>query len=112
MNIEITPEMLLAQLEYSVNDSSVEQITKAINNTVNFEKFAKHIVSLNDNLKHMDGFVALSNHTEAFKIKSESQNEALIEEFHEVVSKWADKYHVSLETIPNKNVYYIIGVRK
>ena len=111
MNLEVTPEMLLKQLNYTVNDSSMDQMTQAIENTRNFEKFSKHIVSFNDNLRHMDGFIALSNHTEAFKIKSESKNEALIEEFHETVNKWADKYHVSLETIPNKNVYYIIGVR-
>ena len=111
MNIEITPEMLLKQLEYTVNDSSLDQMSKAIENTKNFEKFSKHIISLNDNLKHMDGFIALSNHTEAFKIKSESTNEALIEEFHGAVKKWANKYNVSLETIPNKNVYYIIGVK-
>ena len=112
MNIEVTPEMLLTQLEYTKNESSMNQMEKAIENTVNFDKFSKHIISLNDHLKHMDGFVALSNHAPAFKIKSESDNEALIEEFHEEVSKWSNKYNVSLETIPNKNVYYIIGVKK
>ena len=111
MNIKITPEMLLKQLNYTVNDSSMEQMETTIKNTKNFDKFSKHIISFNDNLKHMDGFIALSNHTEAFKIKSESQNDALIKEFHETVSKWADKYNISLETIPNKNVYYIIGVK-
>jgi hypothetical protein len=111
VQLEITPEMLLKQLNYTVNDSSMKQMELAIENTKNFDKFSKHILSFNDNLKHMDGFVALSNHTEAFKIKSESQNEALINEFHEAVSKWANKYHVSLETIPNKNVYYIIGIK-
>jgi hypothetical protein len=111
MNLEVTPEMLLKQLNYTVNDSSIDQIRKAIENTKNFDKFSKHIISFNDNLRHMDGFVALSNHTELFKIKCESQNEILIEEFHETVHKWADKYNISLETIPNKNVYYIIGVR-
>ena len=111
MNLEITPEMLLKKLNYTVNDSSMKQMELAIENTKNFDKFSKHIISFNDNLKHMDGFIALSNHTEAFKIKSESKNEVLINEFHETVSKWADKYNVSLETIPNKNVYYIIGVK-
>lgn len=111
MNIEITPENLLAQLEYTINDSSMDQMDKAIKNTKNFDKFSKHILSLNDNLKHMDGFVALSNHTEAFKIKCESDNEVLTNEFHDAVKKWSNKYNVSLETIPNKNVYYIIGIK-
>lgn len=111
MDLEISQEMLLKQLKYTVNDSSMKQMEKAIENTVDFDKFAKHLISLNDNLKRVDSFIALSNHIEAFKIKSESNNEVLIEEFHEIVHKWADKYNVSLETIPNKNVYYIIGIK-
>jgi transposase-like protein len=111
MHIEITPEMILSQLEYTVNESSLEQVNKAINNTKGFSQFAKHLVSLSDNLKHMNAYIALSNHTELFKIKSENKNEAMLEEFHDVVKKWSDKYHVSLETIPNKEVYYILGVK-
>ena len=112
MQLEITPEMILSQLGYTVNDSSLKQVKLAIENTPKFEKFAKHLISLNDNLKHMNGYVALSNHTEAFKIKSENKNKAMLDEFHETVRKWADKYNVSLETIPNKAVYYILGIRR
>jgi hypothetical protein len=112
VQLEITPEMILSQLEYTVNDSSLKQVSLAIENTPGFEKFAKHLISLNDNLKHMNAYIALSNHTEAFKIKSENKNEAMLEEFHEAVKKWSNKYHVSLETIPNKEVYYILGIRR
>jgi hypothetical protein len=111
MHIEITPEMILSQLEYTVNESSLNQVNRAINNTKGFSQFAKHLVSLNDNLKHMNAYIALSNHTELFKIKSENKNEAMLEEFHDSVKKWSDKYHVSLETIPNKEVYYILGIK-
>jgi hypothetical protein len=111
MQIEITPEMILSQLEYTINESSLEQVTKAMKNTRGFEQFAKHLLSLNDNLKHMNAYIALSNHTELFKIKSENKNEAMLQEFHETVKKWSDKYHVSLETIPNKTVYYILGIK-
>jgi len=111
MQIEITPEMILSQLGYTINESSLEQVTKAMNNTKGFEQFAKHLLSLNDNLKHMKAYIALSNHTELFKIKSENQNEAVLQEFHDAVKKWSDKYHVSLETIPNKAVYYILGIK-
>jgi len=111
MHIEITPEMILSQLEYTVNESSLNQVNRAINNTKGFSQFAKHLVSLNDNLKHMNAYIALSNHTELFKIKSENKNEAMLEEFHDTVKKWSDKYHVSLETIPNKEVYYILGIK-
>jgi len=111
MNIQITPEMILSQLEYTINDSSLEQVNKAIKNTKGFERFAKHLISLNDSLKHMNAYIALSNHTELFKIKSENKNEAMLQEFHEAIKKWSDKYHVSLETIPNKEVYYILGIK-
>ncbi|MDD2698075.1 MAG: hypothetical protein PHF17_04640 [Arcobacteraceae bacterium] len=111
MHIDITPEMILSQLEYTINESSLEQVTKAINNTKGFTQFAKHLISLNDNLKHMNAYIALSNHTELFKIKSENNNPAILEEFHDAVKKWSDKYHVSLEIIPNKEVYYILGIK-
>jgi ribonuclease D len=112
MHLEITPEMILSQLEYTINKSSLKQVKKAIKNTKEFERFAKHIISLNDNLKHMNAYVAMSNNTKYFKIKSENpKNKALLKEFHEAVKKWSNKYHVSLETIPNKEVYYIIGIK-
>ena len=74
MDIQITPEMILAQLEYTVNDSSMTQVLNAIENTKGFEKFAKHLISLNDTLKHMNAYVSLSNNTKLFKIKSENKN--------------------------------------
>lgn len=111
MDIEITPEMILAQLEYTINDSSLAQAKDAIDNTKGFEKFAKHLISLNDSLKHMNAYIALSNHTKLFKIKSENKNTQMLQEFDETVKKWSDKYHVSLETIPNKSVYYILGIK-
>ena len=112
MHLEISAEMILSQLNYTVNDSSLEQVKIAIDNTKGFDKFAKHLISLNDNLKHMNAYIAMSNHTKYFKIKSDNtENKALLEEFHEAIKKWSNKYHVSLETIPNKEVYYILGVR-
>jgi hypothetical protein len=111
MHLEITPEMILSQLEYTINESSLDQVQKAINNTKGFSHFAKHLVSLNDSLKHMNAYIALSNNQEHFKIKSENKNEAMLQEFHEAVKKWSDKYNVSLETIPNKAVYYILGIK-
>jgi hypothetical protein len=112
MNLDITTDTILTQLNYTVNESSTSQAKKAINNTIGFDKFAKHLISLNDNLKHVNAYVALSNNSDKFKIKSDNlDNDALLEEFHEIVKKWSDKYKVSLETIPNKEVYYIIGIK-
>jgi len=111
MHIEVTAEMLLSQLKYTVNDSSLTQMKIAMNNTKNFDKFSKHLISLNDNLAHVDGYIAMSNNKPYLKIKSEnSTNQDLLNKFHSIVKKWSDKYNVSLETIPNKDVYYILGV--
>ena len=112
MNIEVTTDVILSQLKYTVNESSLKQANAAINETLNFDKFAKHLISLNDNLKHVNAYVALSNNSNKFKIKSDNlDSDALLEEFHEIVKKWSNKYKVSLETIPNKEVYYIIGIK-
>ena len=112
MNLDITTDTILTQLNYTINESSTAQAIKAMQNAVGFEKFAKHLISLNDNLKHINAYVALSNNSDKFKIKSDNlDNDALLEEFHEIVKKWSNKYKVSLETIPNKEVYYIIGIK-
>ena len=112
MNIEVTTDVILSQLKYTVNESSLKQVNTAISETLNFDKFAKHLISLNDSLKHVNAYVALSNNSNKFKIKSDNlDNDSLLEEFHEIVKKWSNKYKVSLETIPNKEVYYIIGIK-
>jgi hypothetical protein len=112
MNLEVTTNMILSQLKYTVNDSSIAQANNAIKETINFNKFAKHLISLNDNLQHINAYIALSNNSNKFKIKFDNlDNGALLEEFHEIVKKWSNKYKVSLETIPNKEVYYIIGAK-
>ena len=112
MNLEITTDTILTQLNYTINESSIAQAKKAMDNALGFDKFSKHLISLNDNLKHVNAYVALSNNSDKFKIKSDNlDNDALLEEFHEIVKKWSNKYKVSLETIPNKEVYYIIGIK-
>ncbi len=112
MNIEVTAQVILGALNYTINDTVIKQATNAIDDTLGFDKFSKHLISLNENLKHLNAYVALSNHCNKFKIKSDNLgNESLLEEFHTVVKKWSDKYKVSLETIPNKEVYYIIGIK-
>jgi len=112
MNIEVNAEVILSALNYTSNDSVINQANNAINDTLGFDKFSKHLISLNESLKHVNAYVALSNHCNKFKIKSDNlDNDALLDEFHELVKKWSNKYKVSLETIPNKEVYYIIGMK-
>jgi len=111
MNLEITPEVLISQLSLGNTDAILNQTKKAIQNTKNFDKFSKHIISLNDKLKHMNAYIALSNSKENFKIKCDStDSNEIINEFKTELNHWSDKYNIILEKIDNKEVYYIIGI--
>jgi hypothetical protein len=59
MQLDITPQMLLSEFGYSKTDSSIKAMQKIIDNTKNFNKFAKHIISLNEQLKHMKAYIAM-----------------------------------------------------
>lgn len=111
MQIQMTAEVVLSQLGYTKSDNSLKQAQAMIDNTHNFDKFAKHIISLNDHLKKMNAYVGLSNKTDLLKIKcDENDAEEILEEFHDEVKHWADKYHVELEKLDAKPIYYIKGV--
>jgi len=109
MHLDITPEVLVAQLDLGHGEPTLNQTEKAIENTKNFEKFSKHIISLNDKLKHMNAYIALSNSHPCFKIKCENKEEEIINEFTDELGHWSDKYEVTLEKVADKNVYYIVG---
>ena len=109
MHLEITPEVLVAQLELGHGDATLAQTNTAMDNTKSFEKFSKHIISLNDKLKHMNAYIALSNSNPCFKIKCENKEQEIINEFKEELDHWSNKYEVTLEKVKNKNVYYIVG---
>lgn len=110
MQIDISPEVLLSQLGYAKNDSSLKQAEQIISGTKNFDKFSKHVISLNDHLKKMNAYVALSNSSNYLKIKCDENDAAeILDEFHEEVSHWAGKYNVNVEKLDKKHVYYILG---
>jgi hypothetical protein len=110
MQINVSPEVILSQLGYSKSDSSILQAEKMMLNTNNFDKFSKHIFSLNDNLKKMNAYVGLSNKTSYLKIKcDENDADQIINEFHKEVGHWSNKYNVQVEQLDKKPIYYIIG---
>ena len=110
MHLEITPEVLISQLGYSRNEHTQTQAEDIIANTKDFDKFAKHIISLNDSLKHMNAFVALSNSHKYLKIKSGNEDATeILKEFHEAVERFRVKYDVEIKKLDGKEVYYIIG---
>ena len=109
MSIKPDVENILIQLDYPVNDTTTKQLENIANNTNGFFDFAKHIFSLNDELKAVDGVVALSNSKDYLKLKCNSKLDSEVAKFEEIINFWADKFKVDLQQVENKNTYYIIG---
>jgi len=102
-------EALLIQLGYAPNETLVEQLKEIQNNTPGYEKIEKHILDLHDHLKVNNAYVALSNTTKHLKIKVDSPTPEFAQEAHEKIKHFSEKYKVTLEKLPNKETYYIIG---
>ena len=110
MQLEVSAEVILSQLKKTKSDASLQQAQKMIEATSNFDKFAKHIFTLNDHLKKMNAYVGLSNKSNYLKIKcDENDSEEILQEFNEEVLHWADKYNVKLEKLDKKPIYYVLG---
>jgi uncharacterized protein YerC len=110
MHLEITPEVIVSQLGIGYSESALDQAKKTIENTKDFDKFSKHIISLNDKLKHMNAYVTLSNSESYFKIKCDNNDSnEIIQEFKNELQHWSEKYDINLQKVDNKEVYYIIG---
>ncbi|CAA6801154.1 MAG: Unknown protein [uncultured Sulfurovum sp.] len=110
MQIDLSPEALLAQLGYGTSTQSIDHIKRIIDNTNGFENFSKHILSLHDELAHIKGVVALSNSKDFFKIKgSQNTSKEIQEEFSELIKNWSKKYKIKTEQVGKKPTYYILG---
>ena len=102
-------DAMLTQLGYAPNDALVKQLEEIEKNTVGYEKIQKHIMDLHDHLKVDNGYVALSNTQNFFKIKVESPSPEIAEVAHEKIRHFSDKYKVILNKLENKETYYIVG---
>jgi hypothetical protein len=109
MHIDITPENLLIQLGYPVNDALMAQMQRTMEATSSFDAFSKHLLALKDEIEHYDGYLALSNSRDALKIKSDATQVAEVEAYRNVLKKWSDKYKVALQQVGETNTYYILG---
>ncbi len=109
MHIDITPENLLIQLGYPTTPVMMEQMKEIMANTDGFDKFSKHLLSLNDELQHVGGYIAMSNSAKFLKIKTDKLGENDIEAFEEILNRWSEKYKVELKKVEGKNTFYIIG---
>lgn len=110
--MNISNEGLLTQLGYNVDEKSLKELEIIEKNTPGFENIKKHIIALNDHLKPLSSYVAMSNTNPYFKIKIDTDNESYINEAKEIIQKWAEKYNVRLKKVENKETYYILGINK
>lgn len=108
--MNISNEGLLTQLGYNADESSLKQLKNIEDNTPGFENIKKHIISLNDHLKNLDSYVAMSNSNPYFKIKIDTNNENFLNEAKEIIKKWAEKYKINLQKVEEKETYYILGI--
>lgn len=104
-------QAILTQLGYSVSENTLAQLERVIANTVGFEHVEKHLITLHDALKPYYSFVALSSTKDYFKIKNEAHDTEMVDEVNEMITKWAIKYKITLEKVPHKNTYYVIGYK-
>lgn len=99
----------LTQLGYAPNDAMITKMQNVVANTPGFEDIEKHIIQLNDTLKHQNSIVAVSNSHDYFKIKNNATADDKIAETEEIIQKWATKYKVNLKKVSEKETFYILG---
>jgi hypothetical protein len=106
---KVQRDAMLTQLGYAPNEALMSQLERIEKNTTGYEKIQKHIMDLHDHLKVDGSFVALSNSQDVFKIKIEASSPELMQEAHEKVKRFSDKFKVSVNKLENKETYYIAG---
>jgi len=108
----VDSEAVLKQLGYAPNEALMEQVGRIEANTAGYDKIQKHILDLHEQLKIDDSFVALSNSCDYFKVKIEAASEERKAEALERLNHFTEKYKITLERVPGKETFYILGYDK
>ena len=93
---------LLNQLGYNENDATAAQVKRILNNCDGLN--LSSIITLNDHLKPLGGFVAMSGSEDVFKIKNAGKTPDALS----VIENWAEKNKISIKRV-NENTHYILG---
>lgn len=110
MQLELTPEALLSQFGYQKSKPMLEQMENIINNTNKFNAFSQHLLSLQDNLAPLKGYIAMSNSENYLKIKrGEEISKEIAQEYKNTIINWANKYKIELQNVKDTSTYYILG---
>ncbi len=67
------------------------------------------IAELNEEIKTMGGYVALSNSEDVFKIKCETSDITALKEFNLAVYNWGQENGFKVKKLDGKEVFYITG---
>lgn len=93
---------LLNQLGYNENDATAAQVKRILNNCDGLN--LSSIITLNDHLKPLGGFVAMSGSEDVFKIKNAGKTPGALN----VIKNWAEKNKINIKKV-NETTHYILG---
>ena len=93
---------LLNQLGYNENDVTAAQVKRILNNCDGLN--LSSIITLNDHLKPLGGFVAMSGSEDVFKIKNAGKTPDALN----VIENWAEKNKINIKKV-NETTHYILG---
>ena len=93
---------LLNQLGYNENDATAAQVKRILNNCDGLN--LSSIITLNDHLKPLGGFVAMSGSEDVFKIKNAGKTPDTLN----VIENWAEKNKINIKKV-NETTHYILG---
>ncbi len=93
---------LLNQLGYNENDATAAQVRRILNNCDGLN--LSSIITLNDHLKPLGGFVAMSGSEDVFKIKNARKMPGALN----VIENWAEKNKINIKRV-NETTHYILG---
>ena len=97
---------LLNQLGYNENDATIAQVKRILNNCDGLN--LNSIVTLNDHLKPLGSFVAMSGSEDVFKIKNAGKTPGAQSDALNVIEHWAEKNKVNIKKI-NETTHSILG---
>ena len=100
--------LILNKLGYSANDALTEQVKRILSNCDLNDTELSHLLDLHEKIFKFNGFVAISNSEDVFKIKCEGRPSD-IRNFNEIVTNWADKFKLKIRKIDGKETYYLLG---
>ena len=110
--MHLSKEAILIQLGFKETETTLKELDNIIKTTNEFYKISKHIIDLNEQLKHYSSFISMSSSYEYFKIKNMKESLDDIDEVNSIILKWANKYKVELKKVDNKETFYILGFKK